>query len=270
MTLIAARTVLGKALAGFTLAVLGVELADVLGLLKSHNFASACGALAATAAMGLNLWNGRKDRRVRDLTDLAVTNREVIEGQGATIRAQGATIRAQGEAIDREHTARLVIEAELAQVSEQLLQQGNILAAYSGEREPIRPLVPPDSVDVLVLDDAAWVVESLARLFRRHGFRVDTALSIADARTLVAGRNRIGRRYDFAVVDLVLPDGSIEDVLDLTCAIHPGTDVIVTTGISDEAVLDRAKACATKVLVKPVDLYELLALLGCNVPGRKP
>jgi CheY-like chemotaxis protein/uncharacterized coiled-coil protein SlyX len=275
--MIGVRAALPAMLTAYTAAVFGLTIADVLGLLKSHNFTSACGSLAATAALLLNMYRRGKDRkeaeqeaRIRDLEQTVSFQNSTVGALQTLAETNHSLIQNQDQALSREQTARMAMEAELAQVSEEILRRSDVLAAHSGDREPIRPTVPPVSCDVLVIDDDAMVLKSMARILERHGFRVETARSIAEAWSLVAARDATGRRYDFAVMDLVLPDGPVDDVLRLAGEILPGTDVIIVTGVPDPVVLDRAKAISTRVLVKPIELDELLDLLGVPDPRVRP
>jgi CheY-like chemotaxis protein len=155
------------------------------------------------------------------------------------------------------------IEAELVQLSTFVLRKDGFI--HSGERHPLRPGVPPTSQEILMVEDDPSFLRAMGRLLKAHGFRVAEAATVAEAIEHVTGRARVGPRFDFVILDLALPDGSGVDVLKLVRQGASGTDVIVISGIVDETLLARAKKHgASKILVKPIDFDELLAMLGVD------
>jgi two-component system, response regulator RegA len=107
---------------------------------------------------------------------------------------------------------------------------------------------------ILVVDDDATYRVRLARAFERRGF---TASEAHDAESAVAAAR--AAHFDYAVVDLRLPDGSGLDVVAAIKALSPATNVVVLTGYGSIATaLEAVRRGATHYVPKPADVDDLL------------
>lgn len=119
---------------------------------------------------------------------------------------------------------------------------------------------------VLIVEDITEVARALRDLVQAAfaGVRVESAGSVAE------GRSRLGeRRWDIALIDLGLPDGSgIELVRELAGSC---TQVVVTTIFDDdEHLFEALRAGATGYLLKDEQQAVLIDLLRGINEGRPP
>jgi len=80
---------------------------------------------------------------------------------------------------------------------------------------------------ILIIDDSKLVNNSLNRSLKERGFEVEQAFDIAQAKAIL-----LERSFDFALLDLVLPDGDGESLLPFL-QIHEEIRVIVMTSDRD-------------------------------------
>ncbi|MFI0396381.1 ActR/PrrA/RegA family redox response regulator transcription factor [Paracoccus jiaweipingae] len=124
--------------------------------------------------------------------------------------------------------------------------------------------MPADTPDLLkadpsllLVDDDEIFVSRLARAMEKRGFRTTTALSVAEAKRLVAEAPPA-----FAVVDLRLEDGSGLDVVEMLRESREDARIIVLTGYGAIATAVAAvKMGATDYLSKPADANDISAAL---------
>ena len=118
---------------------------------------------------------------------------------------------------------------------------------------------------VLLVEDDESVGVSLAGVLELHGSRVTLVTSVALALALLRERS-----FDVVVSDLMLDDDEGRTgfaVLAAATRLHPGLTAILITGYPSEAIIQRARAeSRAGVLVKPLDIAELLALLSPHRP----
>lgn len=198
-----------------------------------------------------------QEQEIAEFRTMADRNRAMVEEQ------QRQLVHMQAEQVKR--------DVELAQVSAEQLRDKGVFQ-HSGRRTPLRPTVPPDAADVLIVDDDASTGERLARLLSLYGLRAEACRTIDQAATLIHRRATAGRRFTHVLLDMVFPEGSGLQILDLLRSgpVGRGTVAVVVSGSSDVDLHGACrKAGAKAVLVKPIDPDELLALLGCN-PDRPP
>lgn len=124
-------------------------------------------------------------------------------------------------------------------------------------------MAPPE---VLVVEDEPDLVATYQRLLRRHGVRVATASSRAEA--LSALRTSAPR---LLIVDLGLPDGDGLDVVRAARALPTPADVIVITGTTSPAMREEAlSAGAIDIISKPFSTEvlsnRLRSILNANHP----
>lgn len=117
---------------------------------------------------------------------------------------------------------------------------------------------------VLLVDDHAETAEALGLLLMRRGFEVTTASSIATA--LAAAE---AAPIDVLVADIILPDGSGNDLLRQLRAVNevPAIALSGLDGASD--IRQSREAGFDEHLAKPVTIEELVgALERVSVAGR--
>jgi two-component system response regulator PilR (NtrC family) len=126
--------------------------------------------------------------------------------------------------------------------------------------EATRSATARRSPAVLVVDDEADLRELLSLTLVRLGLDVDTAESVAVARSMLA-RNR----YALCLTDMRLPDGTgLELVREVAQIAGPPIAVITAYGSAENAVA-ALKAGAFDYLTKPVDLDQLRLLVRSAV-----
>ena len=111
---------------------------------------------------------------------------------------------------------------------------------------------------LLVVEDDVTVARALSRTLARRGFSVAIARSCSAARSLA-------QTFDFAILDLDLPDGN---GVDLARSLTDGAQVpsvLFFTGSRDPALLARARAIGP-VLMKASGALAVLSLLAQLMP----
>jgi ActR/RegA family two-component response regulator len=111
---------------------------------------------------------------------------------------------------------------------------------------------------LLVVEDDVTVARALSRTLARRGF------SVAIARSCTAARS-LAQSFDFAVLDLDLPDGNGVDLARSLLECEKVSGVMFFTGSRDPALLARARAIGP-VLMKASGTEEVLSLLGQLMP----
>jgi two-component system, NtrC family, response regulator PilR len=126
------------------------------------------------------------------------------------------------------------------------------------------PCHQPESmkgVRLLVVDDEALISFAMRRFFHAHGFEVDCASELPEARRLIAERC-----YDMVIADLRLSGlGSTEglDVIDWARARCPAARSILLTSYGSPAIEATARSRgAAAMILKPLALERLLAVVS--------
>ncbi len=110
---------------------------------------------------------------------------------------------------------------------------------------------------MLLVDDHADTNRSLVLLLGRRGYKVQSATSLAEARTLCDLE-----AFDVLVCDMNLPDGSGLDLLRQLTANPPRLGGIVVSGYNTDEDIDRSLAAGYKAhLGKPVEIDKLAATI---------
>ncbi|HTY17165.1 MAG TPA: response regulator transcription factor [Myxococcota bacterium] len=112
-------------------------------------------------------------------------------------------------------------------------------------------------MNLLLLEDDRRTARAVTRGLRESGYEVSGAVSCGAALELVAAR-----RFDAAILDLMVPGGSGYDVLRAVRQREPDLPVLILT--ARDAVADRIDGLergADDYLVKPFAFAELLARL---------
>ena len=118
---------------------------------------------------------------------------------------------------------------------------------------------------VLVVDDDAGMVETLADILAARHYRVATAESGASAVDMLRSD-----RYDVVLMDIQMPGLNGVDALKAMRAMVPDLSVIMMTAFTRHELVEEARqAPALAVLAKPLDLDRVLVLID-GVVRRAP
>jgi len=109
-------------------------------------------------------------------------------------------------------------------------------------------------LNVLVVDDEEILCQSVEKILKRKGHKVDAVTSVADAlRTLDAGNI-----YDLIIADLMMPQAGGLDLLSAVQASWPELPVLIITGFSSIAsAIEATKLGAAGYLPKPFTPEEM-------------
>ncbi len=114
-----------------------------------------------------------------------------------------------------------------------------------------------ETQSALVVDDERDIRELLVVTLTRMGLRVETAATLAAAKSQLADQE-----FDFCLTDMRLPDGSGMDLLTHIATAHPGMPVAMITAFGNvEAAVEALKRGAFDFVSKPVDLNILRELV---------
>ena len=109
----------------------------------------------------------------------------------------------------------------------------------------------------LVIDDEHDIRELLAITLGRMGLRVDTAADVVQAKQRLAETP-----YALCLTDMMLPDGSGQEIIELIAAEYPQTPVAMITAHGNvDAAVTALKAGAFDFVSKPVDIAVLRRLV---------
>lgn len=126
--------------------------------------------------------------------------------------------------------------------------------------------MPRRKIRVLLVEDNAGLLHTLADILSTNGMAVDTALD-APAAFDMLGRNT----YNVAIVDMVLPGPSGVEVIRKLKETSSATRVIVCTAYYGSDLLTQARALGVdQTVLKPADPGVLIALikkLAGPIPG---
>lgn len=111
-----------------------------------------------------------------------------------------------------------------------------------------------DGLNVLVVDDEVVLCQSVEKILKRKGHKVDAVTTVADAlRTLDAGTG-----YDLIIADLMMPQAGGMELLSAMQGSWPGLPVLIITGFSSIATaIETTKLGAAGYLPKPFTPEEL-------------
>jgi two-component system chemotaxis response regulator CheY len=118
---------------------------------------------------------------------------------------------------------------------------------------------------VLVADDNADLLKTFATILKRRGFLVETAEN-----GLSAVDKYKKRRFDVALMDIVMPGMNGVEASRRIKEMHPEAAIILMTGYSDEALLKIARDEGARHIVhKPVKVDRLIELINAAA-GDQP
>src|SRR4051812_26855074 len=110
---------------------------------------------------------------------------------------------------------------------------------------------------VLIVDDDITTCRALRNIFRKHGWEIVTA------RTIAEGLASLGPPPTCAVIDLLLPDGPGERIVRAIIQAELLTCIVVCTGVADDERLRRVETYGRVTLLrKPVRADDVFA--ACN------
>jgi DNA-binding response OmpR family regulator len=105
---------------------------------------------------------------------------------------------------------------------------------------------------ILLVEDEPGALRAMTVIFRHRGW------AVAQAATLSEAVAQLDREPDFVVLDLMLPDGSGEDLLERVRERGHRCRVVVATACDDQRRLKALHGLgATAVLCKPLDIDEV-------------
>lgn len=117
---------------------------------------------------------------------------------------------------------------------------------------------------LLIVEDDANLLKTLAASFSARGYQVALASSVAEAL-----RRIHTQRPDRAIVDLKLAEGSGLEVVAALAALDPAPQIVVLTGFASIATtVEAIKLGATHYLAKPATAREIEAAFD-HVAGRE-
>ncbi len=118
---------------------------------------------------------------------------------------------------------------------------------------------------ILVVDDEENICRSVKKILSRRGYEVSHALSVTDA-----VRQMGEASYDLVITDLMMPDKSGMELLQIIRDKYSGLDVIVITGYASiETAVQSVKLGAAAYLPKPFTPEELAGAAGTALAERK-
>jgi CheY-like chemotaxis protein len=124
-----------------------------------------------------------------------------------------------------------------------------------------------DAHRMLIVDDEPSARRAIRRIFAGRGWDVAEAGTVADGLEALTS----GLAPDCLVLDLMLPDGDGEEVLQWIRTGGLPTRVIVTTGVGDPARLGAlARLRPDSVIRKPIEADEVCRAAGLDPAGASP
>jgi DNA-binding NtrC family response regulator len=131
--------------------------------------------------------------------------------------------------------------------------------------EPESAALPPQPVNVLLVDDEAGYRDALGKVLARRGYRVGSAASGGEALQLAARQ-----RWDVMVLDLKMPGLDGLATLELVRRVSSSTEVIMLTGHgSVDAGIQAMRREAFDFLLKPVSVEQLVGVIEAAAAKRR-
>jgi len=120
-------------------------------------------------------------------------------------------------------------------------------------------------INILIIEDDRSLLNSLAALLRREGWRVDTAMTGREALT----RSEKGFHH-LAIIDIRLPDMEGTDLLGKLRNAVPPMQKIILTGYPDlENAVKAVNLGADLYLIKPIEPEKLLKAIKDQLKKRE-
>jgi CheY-like chemotaxis protein len=105
---------------------------------------------------------------------------------------------------------------------------------------------------VLVVDDDPDIAKMLVRALSPRGFALEAAGSADEALQLAASR-----RFDAALVDLVMPGRDGKSLAVALRELVPGIPIGLLTGYERSPLLESAERSGVAIFIKPVVIHEI-------------
>lgn len=106
---------------------------------------------------------------------------------------------------------------------------------------------------ILIVDDEQIVCDSVQKILSKKGYTIDKSLNVKEAVEKIRNTS-----YDLVIADLVIPNTSGMELLDIIKKYYPELDVIIITGYASYASAVKAtKLGASNYLPKPFTHEEL-------------
>lgn len=115
---------------------------------------------------------------------------------------------------------------------------------------------------VLVVEDEPAITELLLTLLELNGFEA------AAAPTVAAGLALLAWQPQFAILDLMLPDGIGTAILDRIRAENLPIKVAISTAVGNEIVDAAERSKPDIIFRKPYNLWELMGWLNATTQGQ--
>ena len=123
----------------------------------------------------------------------------------------------------------------------------------------------PDPIKVLLIDDEEEFTSTLAERLEIRGYTAETAADGEQGIECV-----MNRKFDIAVLDLMMPGMNGLDTLKHIKSIKPDLPVILLTGHgSTKEGMEGMRLGAADYLMKPLDINELIEKITLATGNRK-
>ena len=223
-----------------------VELRDVEGRVRLSVADTGCGIAPdalETVFEPFEQVNRRSDNAQAGLGLGLTIAKKLAESHGGRLVAESAGIG---------HGAKFTLDLPLAE------QQSAVLAQRAGGPAAAADQVKPE---ILLVDDHADTLRTIAFLLRRSGYQVETAQSVKEAEMLLD-------RSKVLISDIGLPDGNGWDLMERFKA-SGGRPGIAISGFGQEDDVERSRRAGfSEHLIKPIDIETLRGALEALQPMR--
>ena len=111
---------------------------------------------------------------------------------------------------------------------------------------------------VLLVEDEPAVASYLTMCLQHEGFQISHVPTLADA------RSALNEGFDLVLLDLMLPDGTGDELVTELRAGHPHTPVLIVSGVEpeDERLVRCLKLGAAGFVRKTERIEELMRTIG--------
>lgn len=120
------------------------------------------------------------------------------------------------------------------------------------------------ATDVLVVEDEASIAEALTEILSVEGYRVRTAMTASDARTMITER-----APSIVLLDYMLGAGTTSEELLVELGARRGRPAMILYSATSAAI-DVARRHGVPFIAKPFDLDALLAAIRSLAVGSGP
>lgn len=118
--------------------------------------------------------------------------------------------------------------------------------------------------NILLVEDEFRIAETVIEYLKREGYSVTHVSSLAD------GEEAVGSNTDLLILDLMLPDGSGEDLCEYVTENYNIPVIMLTAKKSEESRINGFSCGADDYLVKPFSPRELVARVRAVLKRARP